>query len=219
MGRLEIDWDDLFDNSSTDHEEGIYLGSPSPAAAKRARVGPAATKRARAGAEGVARASLGDEQPRGTQALHLRLEALCSELERRVVTRASAKTAADRGQDTRSAAENVHNFNQEDEQGEHVACKCCLKSSPVLVRRKKNHEQADGHRKRVPRAAAKNDDKEPAAPPEEIFEAVREIPSLERAGLLRAYSMLIRDDRLFRSLMVLPKDMRKDWLLMEIENQ
>jgi hypothetical protein len=31
--------------------------------------------------------------------------------------------------------------------------------------------------------------------------------------------MLIRDDRLFRSLMVLPKDMWKDWLLMEIENQ
>jgi hypothetical protein len=30
---------------------------------------------------------------------------------------------------------------QEDEQGEHVACKYCLKSSPVLVRRKKNHEQ------------------------------------------------------------------------------
>jgi hypothetical protein len=91
MGRLEIDWDDVFDNSSTDHEEGIYLGSPSPAA----------TKRARTGAEGVARASSGDEQPRGTQALHLRLEALCSELERRVgelrpverspVTRASAK--------------------------------------------------------------------------------------------------------------------------------
>lgn len=98
MGRLEIDWDDVFDNSSTDHEEG---SSPSPAAAKRARVGPAATKRARTGAEGVARASSGDEQPRGTQALHLRLEALCSELERRVgelrpvelspVTRASAK--------------------------------------------------------------------------------------------------------------------------------
>jgi hypothetical protein len=42
---------------------------------------------------------------------------------------------------------------------------------------------------------------------------------LERADLLRAYSTLIRDDRLFRSLMALPKGMRKDWLLMEIENQ
>jgi hypothetical protein len=51
------------------------------------------------------------------------------------------------------------------------------------------------------------------------LEALREIPRLERADLLRAYSMLIRDDRLFRSLMALPKDMRKDWLLMEIGNQ
>ena len=79
--------------------------------------------------------------------------------------------------------------------------------------------QADGDRKRVARPAAKNDDSKEPAPPEEIFEVLREIPSLERSDLLRAYSMHIRDDRLFRSLMVLPKDMWKDWLLMEIENQ
>lgn len=45
-----------------------------------------------------------------------------------------------------------------------------------------------------------------------------EKPNLERAGLLRAYSSLNRDDRLFRCLMALPEDMRKDWLLMEIAN-
>ncbi|KXG23935.1 uncharacterized protein LOC110429878 [Sorghum bicolor] len=148
MAGIKIDWANVFANSSTDHE---------PVAAKRVRAGPGATKQAQAAAEGVASASSGDEQPRGTQALHLRLEALCSELERRVgelrpgerspVTRAPAKAAADQVQDAHSAAENVHNFNQEDEQGEHVACKYCLKSSPVLVRRKKNHEQADGDRK------------------------------------------------------------------------
>ena len=49
--------------------------------------------------------------------------------------------------------------------------------------------------------------------PEEIFEALRGIP---RLALLRAYSMFIRDDRRFRSLMALPKNMLKEWLLMEI---
>lgn len=63
----------------------------------------------------------------------------------------------------------------------------------------------------------KNDDKEPASP-KEIFEALREIPSLEQDDLLRAYSMLIRDDRLFRSLMALPEDMRYKWLQMETAN-
>ena len=52
--------------------------------------------------------------------------------------------------------------------------------------------------------------------PEEIFEALRGIPRLACANLLRAYSMLIRDDRRFRSLMALPKNMRKEWPLMEI---
>jgi hypothetical protein len=52
-----------------------------------------------------------------------------------------------------------------------------------------------------------------------IFKALREIPDLARADILRAYSTLIRDDRQFESLMALPMDMRKDWLLMEIGNK
>ncbi|KAM3310845.1 hypothetical protein ACQJBY_031494 [Aegilops geniculata] len=55
-----------------------------------------------------------------------------------------------------------------------------------------------------------------ATSPAEILEALRDIPNLARADLLRAYSCLIRDDRQFRSLVALPIDMRKDWLLMEV---
>ncbi|KAF7082400.1 hypothetical protein CFC21_086273 [Triticum aestivum] len=51
---------------------------------------------------------------------------------------------------------------------------------------------------------------------ESIFKALKEIPYLARTDILRAYSCLIRDDRLLESLMALPMDMRKDWLLMEI---
>ncbi|KAF7044138.1 hypothetical protein CFC21_053404 [Triticum aestivum] len=58
-----------------------------------------------------------------------------------------------------------------------------------------------------------------ATSPAEILEALREIPDLARADLLRAYSSLIRDDRQFRSLVALPMDMRKDWLLMEVGNK
>lgn len=58
-----------------------------------------------------------------------------------------------------------------------------------------------------------------ASSPEEIYEALKEIPDLPRADLLRAYSKLIHDARQFRCLMALPNDMRKDWLLMEIGNQ
>ncbi|CAN6329791.1 unnamed protein product [Urochloa humidicola] len=56
------------------------------------------------------------------------------------------------------------------------------------------------------------------ASPEEIFEVLRGIPRLARADQLRAYSMLTQDDRRFRSLMALPKSMRKEWLLMEIRS-
>jgi hypothetical protein len=52
--------------------------------------------------------------------------------------------------------------------------------------------------------------------PEDIFEALKGIPRLARSDQLRAYSMLTQDDRRFRSLMALPKNMRKEWLLMEI---
>lgn len=54
-----------------------------------------------------------------------------------------------------------------------------------------------------------------ATSPREILEALKQIPDLTRADFLRAYGSLIRDDRQFESLMVLPVDMRKDWLLME----
>jgi hypothetical protein len=57
------------------------------------------------------------------------------------------------------------------------------------------------------------------AAPEEIFEALKAIPKLARVDLLRAYSMLTCDDRQFRSLMALPMNTRKDWLLMEIGNK
>ncbi|KAK1619989.1 hypothetical protein QYE76_025506 [Lolium multiflorum] len=52
-----------------------------------------------------------------------------------------------------------------------------------------------------------------------IFKALQDIPDLARADILRAYSTLTRDDRQFESLMALPMDMRKDWLLMEIGNK
>ena len=54
------------------------------------------------------------------------------------------------------------------------------------------------------------------ATPREIFEVLKEIPGLARADLLRAYSLLIRSDRLFRALMALPMDMRMEWLLIEV---
>ncbi|PNT71812.1 uncharacterized protein LOC112270545 [Brachypodium distachyon] len=49
-----------------------------------------------------------------------------------------------------------------------------------------------------------------------IFKSLKAIPELARCDFLRAYGALIRDDRQFESLMALPMDMRKDWLLMEI---
>jgi hypothetical protein len=54
-----------------------------------------------------------------------------------------------------------------------------------------------------------------ATSPREILEALKQIPDLSSADFLTAYSSLIRDDRQFESLMVLPVSMRKDWLLME----
>ena len=59
-----------------------------------------------------------------------------------------------------------------------------------------------------------------AALPGEIYNALKAIrPRLARADLLRAYSALVRDDRQFRSLMALPEDMRRDWLLMEVPDR
>ncbi|XP_037425014.1 ATP-dependent DNA helicase DDM1-like [Triticum dicoccoides] len=56
-------------------------------------------------------------------------------------------------------------------------------------------------------------------PSESIIKSLKEIPDLARSDILRAYSTLIRDDRQFESLMALPMNMRKDWLLMEIGNR
>jgi hypothetical protein len=60
---------------------------------------------------------------------------------------------------------------------------------------------------------------EPSVQASEIFEAFQEIPSY---GLdhdeLKVYRILSRDNcRRFRSLLRLPKNLRKDWLLMEIK--
>ncbi|XP_062217184.1 uncharacterized protein LOC133917289 [Phragmites australis] len=52
--------------------------------------------------------------------------------------------------------------------------------------------------------------------PEEIFEALQEIPDLAHEDILKAYPVLTSDERKFKSLMALPMDMRKDWLLMQI---
>ncbi|EEC67772.1 hypothetical protein OsI_35310 [Oryza sativa Indica Group] len=54
--------------------------------------------------------------------------------------------------------------------------------------------------------------------PEEILVALEEIPELSRDDLLKAYSILCRDNgRLFRSLLGLPMSLRKKWLLIEIK--
>ncbi|CAN6348405.1 unnamed protein product [Urochloa humidicola] len=75
---------------------------------------------------------------------------------------------------------------------------------------KEDDEGSSRHRRRRRQADA--------ATPEEIYEVLRAIPGLAKDDLLKAYSKLLRDDRQFRSLMALPGDMRKDWLLMEIGN-
>uniref|UniRef100_A0A0D9XPK6 DUF1618 domain-containing protein n=1 Tax=Leersia perrieri TaxID=77586 RepID=A0A0D9XPK6_9ORYZ len=55
--------------------------------------------------------------------------------------------------------------------------------------------------------------------PREILAALQEIPDLARADMLRSYSILISDDgRRFKSLLVLPMGLRKEWLLIEIKN-
>ena len=64
--------------------------------------------------------------------------------------------------------------------------------------------------------------KAPAASAEEttILAVLQEIPGLAREDMLKAYSILSHDSngRRFRSLLGLPVDLRKDWLLMEIKS-
>ncbi|KAL6658424.1 hypothetical protein ACP70R_004010 [Stipagrostis hirtigluma subsp. patula] len=60
---------------------------------------------------------------------------------------------------------------------------------------------------------------EAATPEEAILATLKEIPDLARADMLKAYSVLNHDSngRRLRSLLGLPMDLRKDWLLMEIK--
>ncbi|XP_034586805.2 uncharacterized protein [Setaria viridis] len=80
-------------------------------------------------------------------------------------------------------------------------------------------DEGSSHRRRQRQTEDEASSEAGAASPEQIYEALKEIPDLGRADLLRAYSKLIHDARQFRCLMALPSDMRKDWLLMEIGNQ
>ena len=50
-------------------------------------------------------------------------------------------------------------------------------------------------------------------PPSEILAALKNIDGLEGGDLLRAYGKLTHNERTFESLMALPEDMRKPWLL------
>ena len=50
-------------------------------------------------------------------------------------------------------------------------------------------------------------------PPSEILAKLKEIPDLEGDDLLRAYGKLTANERTFESLMALPQDLRKPWLL------
>ncbi|KAI4975639.1 hypothetical protein ZWY2020_049246 [Hordeum vulgare] len=50
-------------------------------------------------------------------------------------------------------------------------------------------------------------------PPSEILAALEEIPYLEGDDLLRAYGKLRANERTFESLMELPQDLRKPWVL------
>jgi hypothetical protein len=64
------------------------------------------------------------------------------------------------------------------------------------------------------------DDTTQAASPEAaILAALQEIPGLDRDDMMKAYRILTHDDsgRRLRSLMGLPMDLRKDWVLMEIK--
>ncbi|CAD6254443.1 unnamed protein product [Miscanthus lutarioriparius] len=64
------------------------------------------------------------------------------------------------------------------------------------------------------------DDTTQAASPEAAILAVlQEIPGLDRDDMMKAYRSLPHDDsgRRFRSLMGLPMDLRKDWVLMEVK--
>jgi hypothetical protein len=51
-------------------------------------------------------------------------------------------------------------------------------------------------------------------PPVEILAALEMIPDLARSDLLHCYGKLILSERLFQSLLQLPMELRKEWLVM-----
>ncbi|KAF8655553.1 hypothetical protein HU200_061099 [Digitaria exilis] len=187
-GQVEIDWLEIFGSSSTFAYRDVCFFSPpsTPRAAAEGPQSPPPAKRARSGYP--ARAPLGDSD--AGRRPQLRSEAPRGGLGRRPHRRLEARRGGDRAQVEERAIRPVTR----------AAAKVCTEP-PALV-----------DRRLAPRGgppAAKNDKE--AAPQEEIFKALRGIPGLAHDNLLRAYSMLIRDDRLFRSLMALPNNTRKDW--------
>ncbi|WVZ91187.1 hypothetical protein U9M48_037391 [Paspalum notatum var. saurae] len=226
--RLEIDWKDVFGATSPAYSErDLCFGDPLPAVGRARAAGPAARA-----------SSLDEQQSQGTLRLHQKLR------RRRVGGRRRPRAQAEAGawgtDAPPAAAEDAGSSSAEDERREHASPSAALGGE-------KNYGQlcyaalSGRNRCKFHAADAEESDHEEfqksekptfscctkrrilckslvgAAPPEEIFEALRTIPSLARADLLRAYSMLIDDDRRFRSLMALPKDMRKDWLLMDLD--
>jgi hypothetical protein len=51
-------------------------------------------------------------------------------------------------------------------------------------------------------------------PPVEILAALEMIPDVARSDLLHCYGKLILSERLFQSLLQLPMELRKEWLVM-----
>ncbi|KAG2560524.1 hypothetical protein PVAP13_8KG066100 [Panicum virgatum] len=85
------------------------------------------------------------------------------------------------------------------------------RSSVVTVNEEQRLGEDDGRNLKAPAASAEETT---------ILAVLQEIPGLAREDMLKAYSILSHDinGRRFRSLLGLPVDLRKDWLLMEIKS-
>jgi hypothetical protein len=53
----------------------------------------------------------------------------------------------------------------------------------------------------------------------EVYAALKDIPNLDRADFQRALWVFFRHDCLFKTLMMLRPELRKDWLLTQLEWQ
>jgi len=86
------------------------------------------------------------------------------------------------------------------------------RSSVVIVNEEQEQLREDGRNLKAAAAAS--------AEETTILAVLQEIPGLAREDMLKAYSILSHDSngRRFRSLLGLPVDLRKDWLLMEIKS-